>query len=184
MISTNEKNYALLGIIAPFVTYVSIWISIAYAPWFSWQQNALSDLGHSVNSGVAPIYNAGLLFTGAIAIIYAIKVLSKHAKYTSICLVVSVLILQLVATFDEVYGALHNSVAVLFFVSIWITALVNAVEKKSLLALLALIVGISSFILFELEVYSAGIAVPEIISFGAVATLIQLSAIKTYFKKP
>lgn len=184
MNSTNEKNYALLGIIAPFVTYVSIWISVAYAPWFSWQQNALSDLGHSVNSGVAPIYNAGLLFTGAIAIIYAIKVLSKHAKYTGICLVVSVIILQLVATFDEVYGALHNSVAVLFFVSIWITALVNAVEKKSLLALLALIVGVSSFILFEMEVYSAGIAVPEIISFGAVATLIQLSAIKTYLKKP
>lgn len=183
MTPTKEKNYALLGIIAPFITYISIWISIAHAPWFSWQKNALSDLGHSVNSGVAPIFNVGLLLTGAITIIYAVTVLAKHAKYTSICLIISAVILQLVATFDEVYRSLHVSAAVLFFLSIWTTSIVNAAEKKSWLALLAFFVGVGSFILWGLKVYSAGIAVPEIISFGAVATVIQLSAIKTYLKK-
>ncbi len=183
MNSTKEKNFALLGIIGPFVTYLSIWISIMVAPWFSWQRNALSDLGHSVKSGVAPIFNLGLLFTGFIVIIYAVTVFEKHAKYTSICLVASAIILQLVATFDEVYGSLHVLVSVLFFLSIWVTSIVNAVEKKSALALMAFIVGLCSFVLWGLDVYSAGIAVPEIISFGAVATLIQLSAIKIYLKK-
>ena len=183
MKSTKEKNYALLGIIGPFVTYFSIAISILYAPWFSWQRNALSDLGHSVNSTVAPIFNLGLFFTGFIVIIYALTVLKTHAKYTSFCLITSAIILQLVATFDEVYGFLHGLIAVLFFLSIWSTSLVNAIEKKSLLALTAFLVGLISFVLFEMNVYSAGIAVPEIISFGAVASVIQISAIKIYLKK-
>jgi len=181
--STKEKNYALLGIISPFVTYFSIAISILYAPWFSWQRNALSDLGHSVNSTVAPIFNLGLFFTGFIVILFSITVLKTHAKYTSFCLIVSAIILQLVATFDEVYGFLHGLVAVLFFLSIWSTSIVNAIEKKSLLALTAFLVGLISFVLFEINVYSAGIAVPEIISFGAVATVIQFSAIKIYLEK-
>jgi len=181
--STKEKNYALLGIISPFVTYFSIAISILYAPWFSWQRNALSDLGHSVNSTVAPIFNLGLFFTGFIVILFSITVLKTHAKYTSFCLIVSAIILQLVATFDEVYGFLHGLVAVLFFLSIWSTSIVNAIEKKSLLALTAFLVGLISFVLFEINVYSAGIAVPKIISFGAVTTVIQFSAIKIYLEK-
>ena len=179
----KEKNYALLGVIGPFITYFSIWVSIAYSPWFSWQRNALSDLGHSVTSGVAPIFNIGLFLTGFVVIIYALAVLKTHAKYTSFCIIVSAIILQLVATFDEVYGFLHNLVAVLFFLSIWSTSIVNAIEKKSLLALTAFLVGLTSFVLFEMNVYSVGIAVPEIISFGAVATVIQISAIKIYFEK-
>ena len=183
MKSTKEKNYALLGIFAPFVTYFSIATSILYAPWFSWQRNALSDLGHSVNSTVAPVFNLGLFFTGFIVIIYAIKVLITHTKYTSICLITSAILLQLVATFDEVYGSLHGLVAVLFFLSIWSTSIINAIEKKSSLPIIAFLAGLSSFVLFEMNVYSAGIAVPEIISFGAVATVIQISAIKIYLKK-
>jgi len=180
---TKEKNYALLGIIGPFITYFSIWVSIAYAPWFSWQRNALSDLGHSVTSGVAPIFNLGLFFSGFIVLMYAVTVLKTHAKYTSFCIIVSAIMLQLVATFDEVYGVLHGLVAVLFFLSIWSTSVVNALEKKSLLALTAFLVGLISFVLFEMNVYGAGIAVPEIISFGAVATVIQISAIKIYLEK-
>lgn len=181
--SKSEEIYALLGFIAPFVAYLSILVSILFSPWFSWQRNALSDLGHSVKSPVAPIFNLGLLLTGFLIIIYAVTVFREYAKYTSIPLTASALILQLVAVFDEVYGSLHGAAAVLFFVSIWVTSVVNAVEKKSILALAAFIVGLGSFILYWMRVYSAGIAVPEIISFGAVASLLQLSAIRIYLKK-
>ena len=179
----NEKMLSLFGIIGPFVTYFSILISIIFSPWYSWYRNALSDLGHSVNSVVAPIFNLGLLITGFFLIIYAVTVLRKHAKYTSFCLVSSAIILQLVATFDEVYGDLHGVIAVMFFLSIWISSIVNAIEKKSLLALIAFIVGVSSFLLYGMKVYIAGIAVPEIISFGTVASILQYSAIKIYLKK-
>jgi len=181
--STNEKTYALLGFIAPFVAYLSIGVSIMFSPWFSWQRDALSDLGHSVKSPVAPIFNLGLLLTGFLIIMYTVTVFKKHAKYTSICLIASAIILQLVATFDEVYGYIHGLVAVLFFVSIWVTSVVNAIEKKSPLALMAFTLGLSSWILYGMKVYNAGIAVPEIISFAAVASLLQLSAIKIYLKK-
>ena len=60
--------------------------------------------------------------------------------------------------------------------------IVNAIEKKSFLAFLAFLVGLSSWILYGMNVYSGGIAIPEIISFGAVASLLQLSAISIYFK--
>jgi hypothetical membrane protein len=149
-----------------------------FSPWFSWQSNALSDLGHSLKSEVAPIFNLGLLLTGFLIILYAATVFKKHAKYTSICLVASATILQLVATFDEAYGFIHGVVSVLFFVSIWVTSVVNAIEKKSPLALMAFMVGFGSWVLYGMRVYSAGIAVPEIISFVAVASLLKLSAIK------
>lgn len=181
--SKNEKIYALLGFVAPFVAYLSMGVSIMFSPWFSWQRNALSDLGHSVKSGVAPIFNLGLILTGFLIMMYTVTVFKKHAKYTSVCLIASAIILQLVATFDEVYGSLHGVVAVLFFISIWVTSVVNAVEKRSLLALMAFIVGIGSWILYGMKIYSAGIAVPEIISFAAVASLLQLSAIKIYLRK-
>ncbi|MFX1265844.1 MAG: DUF998 domain-containing protein, partial [Promethearchaeota archaeon] len=157
----NGKIYALFGIISPLVTYFSIGISIWFSPWFSWHQNALSDLGHSVKSEVAPIFNLGLLLSGFLIVVYAVTVYRKHAKYTSICLVASASILQLVATFDEVYGLLHNMVATLFFLSIWVTSVVNAVEKRSPPALLAFIVGLGSWLLYAMNVYRAGIAVPE-----------------------
>ena len=181
--STTQKIYALLGIISPLVAYLSIGVSIIFSPWFSWHRNALSDLGHSVKSEVAPIFNLGLLLTGFLIILYTVTVFKKHAKYTSICLIVSAIMLQLIATFDEVYGSLHGVVAALFFVSIWITSVVNAIEKKSLLALMPFIMGLSSWILYRMKVYRAGIAVPEIISFVAVASLLQFSAIKIYLKK-
>ncbi|MCK4483018.1 hypothetical protein KAU55_07295, partial [Candidatus Bathyarchaeota archaeon] len=60
----NEKTYALFGVIGSLLAYFSIGVSIALSPWFSWETNALSDLGHAVNSGVAPIFNFGLLLSG------------------------------------------------------------------------------------------------------------------------
>ena len=179
----DERFYAFFGIAGPIVAYVSIAISILLSPWFSWQRNALSDLGHAVKSDVAPIFNLGLLLGGFLIIVYALTVFRAHVKYTSICLVASAFLLQLVATFDEAYGFLHGVVSVLFFVSIWITALVNAIEKKSLKALIAFIISFGIWVLYGLKVYSAGIAVPEIISFTAVAALLMFSVIRILSQK-
>ena len=181
--SLKEKASAAFGLVGLLVVYLSIGVSILFSPWFSWQRNALSDLGHSVKSPVAPIFNLGLLLGGFLIIVYALTVFRAHAKYTSICLVASAFLLQLVATFDEAYGFLHGVVSVLFFVSIWITSLVNAIEKKSLKALMAFIISFGIWVLYGLKVYSAGIAVPEIISFTAVAALLMLSVIRIFSQK-
>jgi len=68
-------------------------------------------------------------------------------------------------------------------VSIWITSVVNPIEKKSLLALMVFIVSLVSWILYGKKVYRTEITVPEIISFVAIVSLLQLSTIKIYFGK-
>ena len=174
----NDKLYALFGIVGPLVAYISIGVSIVFSPWFSWGKNALSDLGHSVNSQVAPIFNLGLLLAGFLIVVYAISAFRKHAKYTSIFLVASGFMLQLVATFDEAYGSLHFVISLLFFVSIGFSSIVYALEKKSYLAASMFIISFSSWILYGLKTYSAGVAVPEMISSVAVVLWIIVSAVK------
>jgi hypothetical membrane protein len=179
----NERNYALLGIVAPLVAVFFIAVSIVLSPWFSWGSNALSDLGHSVKREVAPLFNFGLLLCGFLMILYSFTSFRKHAKYTSYVLVIVGLTLQLVATFDEVYGALHFLVSVLFFAALGFASLSYAVEKRSVLAFAALAVGSVSWILYGLDIYSAGIAVPETVSSMAVVSWVVVSALRIYFQE-
>ena len=179
----NERNYALLGVLAPLVAIFFIAVSIVLSPWFSWGSNALSDLGHSVDSEVAPLFNFGLLLCGFLMILYSVTCFRKHARYTSYVLLLTGLSLQLVATFDEVYGALHFLVSVLFFAALGFASLSYGVEKRSVLAFVALAVGSVSWILYGLEIYSAGIAVPETISSMAAVTWVMFSALRIYFRK-
>jgi len=179
----NERNYALFGLVAPLIAIFFIVVSIVLSPWFSWWSNALSDLGHSVNSEVAPLFNFGLLLSGFLTILYSITSFRNHAKYTSYVLVIVGLSLQLVATFDEVYGSLHFQVSVLFFMALGFASISYIVEKRSVLAFAALIIGSVSWILYGLEIYSAGIAVPETISSIATVTWVMLSALRLYLDK-
>ena len=164
-------------------------MSIVLSPWFSWGSNALSDLGRSAatdgasKSEVAPLFNFGLLLCGFLMILYSFTIFRKHAKYTSNVLVITGLALQLVATFDEVYGALHFLVSVLFFAALGFASISYSVEKRSVLAFAALVIGSVSWLLYGLEIYSAGIAVPEVISSMAAVTWIMLSALRIYLHK-
>jgi hypothetical membrane protein len=154
------------------------------SPWFSWGNNALSDLGHSVDSSVAPLFNFGLLLSGFFTILYSILSFKNHAKYTSYFLMFSGLALQLVATFNEVYKPLHFQVSVLFFLTLCFVSVSYIIEKRSVLAVVALVIGFASWILYGLEIYSAGIAVPETVSSLAVSTWVMLSALRLYLNKP
>jgi len=94
--------------------------------------------------------------------------------------VLSAFTLQLVAVFDEVYGLLHLVVSILFFVSLGVTSLFYAVERKSYSAVAAFSIGVISWIFYWAEIYSAGVAVPETISSVAILFWIIPSALKIY----
>ena len=179
----NKEICALLGAVGPLIAYVSIGVSIALSPWFSWERNALSDLGHAVTSQVAPIFNFGLLLTGFIIMIYAVSVLRRYARWTSYSMVISAFMLQLVAVFDEVYGLLHFVVSVLFFVSLGSTTIMYAVERRSSLAVTGFIIGLLTWVFYWAKIYSGGIAVPETISTVAVIPWVVSSALKVYIGK-
>jgi hypothetical membrane protein len=179
----------MFGILAPLIAIIFIVASIVLLPRFSWWNNALSDLGRSATTEVAPksevasLFNFGLLLSGFLTILYSITSFRNHAKYTSYVLVIVGLSLQLVATFDEVYDPLHFQVSVLFFVALGFASISYAVEKRSILAFAALIIGSVSWILYGMEIYRAGIAVPETISSMATVTWVMLSALRIYFNK-
>jgi hypothetical membrane protein len=177
---TKERYYALSGILAPIVAAIFITTSIIMSHWFNWSCNALSDLGHSVVSNVAPFFNIGLLLCGFLTITYSLTIFRSYAKYTSYFLAFAGLALQLVATFDEVYVALHFQVSVLFFISLGFASISYFLEKRSIIAAAAFIVGSISWILFGLKIYSTGISVPEAISSIAVASWVVVSALRLY----
>ena len=179
----SDRKFALLGLLGPLTGIISIVICIMLVPWFSWGSNALSDLGHSVESDVAPIFNFGLLLSGFMIILYSITSFRNRTKYTSYFLVFVGLSLQLVGTFDEVYNWLHTQVSILFFASIGIASIVYYFEKRSVIALSALIIGTISWIAYGLNLYNSGIAIPETISAVAVALWVILSAFKIYNNK-
>ena len=151
--------------------------SILLVPWFSWSQNALSDLGHVINSEVAAVFNFGLLLAGFFVTLYSLSVFSKHAEKTSYFLFFTGLFLQFIAMFDEVYGSLHFVVSVLFFVTLTLASISYCIEKNSFLAGFASIIAFLSWILYGLDMYSSGIAVPEAISSIAASFWVVKSAI-------
>jgi hypothetical membrane protein len=176
----NARKPAILGIAAPVVAYSFIAIAIFLSPWFRWQSNALSDLGHAVHSSVAPIFNFGLLLTGLLISLYALFSLRSYAKWTALSLAFTGFSLQTIGAFDEVYGSIHYIVSVIFFVSIGVTSIIYAAEKKSYLGLIGFIVVLLSWGLFIMKVYSAGVAVPEIISTFGVLPWVALTALRIY----
>ena len=178
----EERVYVLFGVFGPLLLYLSIGISLVLSPWFSWESNALSDLGHSVNSDVAAIFNCGLLLAGFLLMIYATTVFKKHAKYSSFCLLVSTFLVQLIAVFNEAYGSLHYAVAVPHFVMLSLTSIVYTVEKRSAVALVTFLIVMLSWLLYTLNVFNVGIAVPETVS-KLVVLWIMYSAIRIYFGK-
>jgi hypothetical membrane protein len=165
------------------MAYFFIGVSIILSPSFSWWNKALSDLGHSVKSEVAPLFNFGLLLAGFFLTLYSVTAFRNHAKYTSYCLLVSALMLQLVAAFDEVYGLLHFVVSILLFVSLGFASITYAVERKSILALAAFIIGFGSWILHWAGLYNTGVAVPETISSVATTSWVVLSGFRIYLDK-
>jgi len=180
----NNRNYALFGLLGPLIALLFISISIVLSPWFSWGTNALSDLGHSVNSDVAPLFNFGLVLSGFFTILYALTSFRNHAKYTSYFLALTGLALQLVATFNEVYKPLHFQVSVLFFLTLCFVSISYIIEKRSVLVVVTLVMGIASWMLYGMKIYSAGIAVPETVSSIAASIWVVRSALGIYLEKP
>ncbi len=179
----QNNRYAIFGIVGSLLPLVFIAVAIMLSPWFNWQNNALSDLGHAVKSNVAPIFNFGLFFSGFLMIIYAIKALKNYAKYTSYFLLLAFLAFQLVAIFDEVYGFLHFVVSILFFVLLGLSTIVYAVERKSILAAIALVIFLITWTLSWMGLYGKGVAIPEILSSFVTMLWILSSAISIYLEK-
>lgn len=127
----NSERSWILAILGPALVYTFIAVSIALSPWFSWDSDALSDLGHSTRSGAAPYYNFGLFIGGFFLVAYGLLNLRLRRPFTASGPILSALALQSVGVFDEVYGSLHGFVSVAFFLLLWGTMIVYTAEARS-----------------------------------------------------
>ncbi len=153
----------------------SLFFCISLSPWFNWHENAISDLGNCIYSPVAPD-NLTILIAGFILAFLSLCVLYEQDKLSGYSLATSDFLLQVVGAFDEVYGALHYAAAVLFFVSLQVSLLIYSTRRKSISALAAFIVGLSTWILYWAGVFS--IAVSEM---GPVAVVSAWIFRKAFF---
>ena len=173
---------ALFGVLGPLLVYLSIAVSLFVSPWFNWQTNALSDLGHAVNSDAAPIFNGGLFLAGFCLMIYSITAFKKHANYSSTSLLVSSFFVQMLAVINEAYGSLHYVAAVPHFLTLSLTSIVYGYEKRSKFAIATFVVVMFTWLLYSLGAFNMGIAVPETMS-KLVLLWILWSGIKIFLNK-
>lgn len=157
----------VLGPLGPTVAFAFIAVSILQSPWFAWETNALSDLGHATDSAAAPLFNAGLFLGGFLAAAYALLDLRAKRPWTAGVLLLAGLALQSIAVFDEVYGPLHFVVSVAFFLLFWVAIGVYAAEARSLLSVVLFVAFMLAWALFWTDVYGGGIAIPEALSSAA-----------------
>ncbi|MCP8313307.1 MAG: DUF998 domain-containing protein [archaeon] len=161
------------GVIAPIWGLMSIGISIALSPWFSWIDNALSDLGVS---NVSPIFNSGLIICGTLASLFIVALIriertSRLGLAGSILLLLSSLSLIGIGVFSEAFGLIHFYFSVSFFVSLILSSIILGIHftlnlSSRPLGIFTLLVGIVSFISWVgwAIVRPLGVAIPETIS--------------------
>ena len=121
-------RHTLVGFIAPLIALSAIFIAIMLSPLFTWEDNALSDLGHYTRTDLGPnqflvavIFNLGLILT-SLLMLYFISIFYKSlndlpTKIGILILSISCIFLVLIGIFSENAGQIHFWVSVGFFFS-------------------------------------------------------------------
>jgi len=110
------------GIISPLITIISIFIAIHYAPWFSWTEYDLSDLGSGLderNSKCSFIFNFGISLGSFLAMIFAVGIYSlqteKIGKIGSAVFFMDMVAMCTVGLFPINTGINHTTATILLF---------------------------------------------------------------------
>jgi len=164
------RTAGICGVLTPIIVLTSILLAIYYSPWFSWTENALSDLG--VQGIAAILFNPSLIVGGILTIIFAIGLreflLNKTlGRIGTLVLILDAAMLCAIGIFPETAGVIHRYVSVAFFVLLPISLFLIGVammqepsERK--LGLFTIIAGIAAATVWMLQWRAA--AIPEIIA--------------------
>lgn len=125
------KLFGFFGIVAPVVGFTMIFLAIQTAPWFSWTDNALSDLG--VDGFTAAVFNAGIIMTGAVMMVFSLGIheFTKGDAFGQagfILLLAASLFLIGIGAFPETAGPIHFSLSVAFFVALPSSLLIMSIH--------------------------------------------------------
>jgi len=163
------------GLTNPVIVFSLIVLSISYSSWFSWIENALSDLG--VRGMAAILFNSSLIIGGVLTISFAIglrEIMPRGflARAGLLFLILAAAALFAIGLFPETAGAIHFYASVSFFtlfpISLFLIGgtMVRHPSMKSL-GVLAVLAGLTAAAVWALPWTSA--AIPEALSSLAVS---------------
>ena len=168
----KTKYIIMIGYLIPIIAYSMIFIAISMAPWFTWQGNALSDLGAHPGSDV--IFNTGLMISGILFVIYSVGLLLNFKEFLdrvgALILIFAGISLFNIGLFPETAGHIHWQVSVMFFVSLPFGILfvsLGHIKKDKALIITGIFVFIASLIIWSFPWASIGVtrvAIPEFLS--------------------
>ncbi len=163
------RLFGWFGIVTPVLGFGMIFLAISTAPWFSWQGNALSDLG--VDGITAVIFNGGLIMTGSVMAIFSLSVYEfgkedMLGKAGFILLLLACIFLLGIGVFPETAGDIHLQFSVAFFVTLPVSIIVNSVymirQGNRELGALGIAAGAVAIAIWTLP--WDGVAIPEAVS--------------------
>lgn len=187
----NLKLTATCGILGMLILYMFIFAAISVSPWFSWTNNALSDLGN-ITKNSSPIFNAGLIISGIVIVIFPMGLRAETEKNTlehlgTIALIVSAIALIGVGIFPENYILEHVITAGTMFllntIGLFLFGLAFMRSKSMrLLGVVSILLAIASAVIW-VPIWGRGIAIPEMIASVAVYILMLVLSVRLLSSK-
>ena len=164
-----KENRMLMGNIcgaaAPAILILFVSLAIISNPSFSWEDNALSDLGISDVS--AAYFNGGVFISGALLLFFSFFGLSypRMKNALRILFAISFISLSLIGIFTLDYPGEHTIVAVTFFMlTPAVVAVYGFLEETKRRRNVILAASALSYIAWALPWKGSGIALPEVFS--------------------
>ncbi len=175
-----------LGLASPIVAFLFIITAILTHPWFSFWQNALSDLGNPKENWNW-IFNCGLIIAGVLGLLFAADLFGRvngAERVAAAVFAVATLLLAMIGLFPE-GSALHFPSAVLFYllsavaITICGVAWILTAERRmyGILSLVMVAAGIAVAVLPDWD----GIAIPETAGAIIVFAWVYMMVWQTYF---
>lgn len=175
----SARTAGLCGILGPLIALGAIAAAIHLHPWFSWADNALSDLG-ATGTSYNVVFNLGLIAAGIAGLVFTLglpKLVSRRAGLAGAAIFGAGMIsLILIGAFPSGMSP-HGTVSVAFYVLSLVGLVVlgaDQLREHSDRAWGAFILSITGLALAAIGFcntipYDLGAAIPEII--GAIAIL-------------
>ena len=163
------RLFGWFGVFTPILGFGMIFLAISTAPWFSWQTNALSDLG--VEGLTAAIFNRGLMMTAAVMAVFALGIYElgkgdRLGKVGFITLIWACIFLVGIGWFPETAGRVHREVSIAFFVTLPVAMILITVSfvrrGHRKLGALGIVSGAVAIAVWTLS--WDGVAIPEAVS--------------------
>lgn len=187
-----EEIAGLCGMVTPIVAYVFILIAIAIHPWFTWADNALSDLG-AVDTAYNNIFNFGMIVSGLLGVIFALGMFREVEEKLGVLgmgiFLAGMIFLVLLGVFPSGTSP-HMAISIMFFIYSGVGIILFGVDQLwdfaepvwGIFALASVIPLLAAITIIYSIPYDLGYAIPEFLGTIPIMQFSLVFGSKLYFE--